>query len=125
MDRLLGITVAVVAVSILAIPLLSGLARQRDLRRLRRTRDPASSLAACVSRFATASPSEVERAYKSVQGLVPLSAVPLLPDDSLLGTLRIDQGELENKLAELGMAIPVDTVEQLVSAMLKEGPNAT
>jgi len=117
--------VSILVATLLAYVLFGGFWLQRKLRRLGASRDAASSLSACLDKFPEFNRQQVESAYRAVQALLLIPNVPLLPDDSLLGTLGVDQGELEDTLQELNGAGPAETVEELLRTMLRRREHAT
>ena len=125
--------VAIVAVVAAAGWMLLGShSRHGRLERLRDARDPADARARCVAALPTVDALSAQAAYRWVQDLVEVEAMPLHPDDELEALLGIDPGTIADRLAagrqfagparpELDVPRPLRTVRALMAAVLAAG----
>jgi hypothetical protein len=105
---------------------------RRRLARLRAARHADDARARCVAAFPESRPANVLAAYRWVQELVPVAALPLHPEDHLQSTLGIAPGDIEGKFeasydcygpetGTLVAAAEPDTVQALMAAVLAAG----
>jgi hypothetical protein len=105
---------------------------RRRLERLRAARDAHDALTRCLAAFPETATPNVLGAYRWVQDLAPIAALPLHPDDDLRSTLGIEPGAVAAKFEasydcygpETGTQVAAeegDTVQALMAAVLAAG----
>ncbi|MBW8757741.1 MAG: hypothetical protein JF586_09045 [Burkholderiales bacterium] len=134
MEASFAVLVAAIAavVGIAGWMLLGSHSRHRRLERLRDERDAAQAEARCVAAFPSVDPLSAHAAYRWVQELVEIEALPLHPDDDLQALLGMDPRAIDDKFdtsrefagparGALDVPRPLRTVRALMAAVLAAG----
>jgi len=92
--------IVALAVAYVALTFAVNYPTTRRLRTLAKTRHSAPAYAAFRDACSGIPEADLERIYRLIQGLVPVKNFPVRPDDDLINTLAIDDGDLADFLEQ-------------------------